>query len=502
MGKKSLGIDISDGQITGVVLEQQGKSFSLLASLGLLLPEDGDVGAYARHLCEQLNWKEGVCACGLPLSMLSVRNLALPFRESKKIAQALPFELEEQLLSPVDSMVVDFNLCETTDSNSLIVAFAAEKKILSQLLDELQPIADPEIITPAIVPLAAQVVRQNHDKKNILLLHADLHSCSLVLIQDDTPLFYRRLSYSEQMITPPPVLLENGQVVIADREGIEQSLQLLCDSIERSLDFFWLASHVKYQPDSVVLTGPLAAMESLTEIVAAALHLPTETMDVLSANKISCSDEIRAQWQKQRFDRALSLALLGLGKKVDVNFRKDVFAKKRDFFSVRKQMVGAVAAVVIVLGGVLGYLWNDYRALLRRDQAIRAEMVTIFKQTFPNVTKVHEPYLEMQAALKTVQGPDSPAPLLASDKRILGLLADISARIPSSVVLQVSRLAVDRESVLLKGTTNTFNAVDTIKNGLAASPRYKTVQIVSATADKSKKSGMIRFEMQLQLEGV
>jgi general secretion pathway protein L len=502
MGKKSLGIDISDGQITGVVLEQQGKSLSLLASLGLLLPEDGDVGAYARQLCEQLNWEEGVCVCGLPLSMLSVRNLGLPFRESKKIAQALPFELEEQLLNPVDAMVVDYNLCETTDSNSLIVTFAAEKKIVSHLLDELQGVADPEIITPAIVPLAAQVVRQNHDKKNILLLHADLYSCTLVLIRGDTPLCYRRLSYSEQMLTHPPLLLENGQVMVADRKVIEQSFHLFCDSIKRSLDLFWLASHVKCQPDRVVLTGPLAAMDNLTEIVAAKLHLPAETMDILSVNRISCSDEIRAQWQRQRFDRGLSLALMGLGKKAEVNFRKDIFAKKRDFLSTRKQLISAVAAVVIVLGSVLGYLWNDYRVLLRRDQAIRAEMVTIFKQTFPNVTTVHEPYLEMQAALKTVQGPDSPAPLLASDKRILGLLADISARIPPRVVLQVSRLAVNRESVLLKGTTNTFNAVNIIKNELSASPLYKTVQIVSATADNSKKSGMIRFEMQLQLEGV
>ena len=237
-------------------------------------------------------------------------------------------------------------------------------------------------------------------------------------------------------------------------------------------------------------------------IVASALQLPVEMVDLLSANKIDCSEEIRTRWQSQHFDQALSLALLGFGKKAEINFRKDAFAKKRVIFSTRKQLVGVMAAVVVLAGCFLGYMWNDYRLMQNRDKAIREEMNAIYKQTFPKVTKVHEPYTEMKAALKNVQGPESPAPLFGPDKRVLGLLADISARIPETVALQVSRLSIDRESILFKGTTNTFNSVDAIKNSLSVSSRYKAVQIVSATADKAKSSGIIRFEIQLQLEGI
>jgi general secretion pathway protein L len=130
------------------------------------------------------------------------------------------------------------------------------------------------------------------------------------------------------------------------------------------------------------------------------------------------------------------------------------------------------------------------------------EMAAIFKKTFPGVTKVSEPFTEMQARVKSAQGPASPAPLLYGNKRVLGLLADISARIPATVTLRVSRLSIDRESVSLKGTTDTFNSVETIKSSLAASSKFKSVQIVSATADKEKKNGAIRFEVQLQLEGI
>ncbi len=502
MGKKSLGIDISDDQITGVALEQQGKSLAVIACLRLSLQEGADIAQQTRQLCEQLDWREGACICGLPLSLLSVRNLSLPFRDVKKIAQTLPFELEEQLIAPVDTLVADFFLSQTTDSGSLVVAFAAEKALLGSLLAGLQGRVDPDIITPAVVPLAMQVVRHNRDNKNLLLLHADLYSITMVLICGNRPIFFRRLSYPEQMILHPPFSHENGQVLVADRVAVEQCIQLICAAITRSLDYFRLESNIESRPEGIVLSGPLAEVEEMAGIIAIALHLPVETVDLLISNKIDCSEEVRAQWQSQRFDRAVSLALLGFGKKADINFRKEVFSKKRAFFSSRKQLAGGAFAAMVVVGCLLGYMWNDYRLLRNRDTIIRDEMTAIFKQTFPKVLKVHEPYAEMQAALKNVQGPASPAPLFAPEKRVLGLLADISARIPETVNLRVSRLAIEREAILIKGTTDTFNSVDTIKNSLSASARYKAVQIVSATADKAKKDSMIRFEIQLQLEGI
>jgi general secretion pathway protein L len=295
--------------------------------------------------------------------------------------------------------------------------------------------------------------------------------------------------------------LERGQVVVVDIEAIEQCIQHFCGSIERSLDYFHLERETEIRPERVVLTGPLAELEGISEMITSALHLPVEKLDLLTAHKIVCPEDVCASWPSHCFDQAVSLALLGLGKKPGLNFRKEVFVKKKALFSSRKQLVGAVAAVAVLAMCSLGYLWNDYRLLQNRDKVLRAELTALFKQTFPKVTKVHDPYVEMKAALKTVQGPEAPTELFASGKRVLGLLADISARIPETVALQVSRLAIEREVVFIKGTTDTFNSVETIKNSLSASSRYKGVQIVSATADKEKKNGSIRFEIQLQLGG-
>ena len=85
---------------------------------------------------------------------------------------------------------------------------------------------------------------------------------------------------------------------------------------------------------------------------------------------------------------------------------------------------------------------------------------------------------------------------------MIPLLADISRRMPASLAFKVGRLSIDRDGVAMKGTTDTYNGVEMIKAALAASPQFKSVRIVTATADKGKKDGAIRFEVQMQLEGL
>jgi general secretion pathway protein L len=296
MGKRSLGIDISDGQVTGVALEQQGKLLAVTACLSLPLSEAADVAPQIIQLCQQFAWREDPCVCGLPLSLLSVRNLALPFSDVKQIAQALPFELEEQLIVPVESLVVDFMVSATANAGSRIIAFAVEKFFLQNLLEGLAGVVDPEIITPAVTPLAAQVVRQHRDVGNVLMLHADLHSMTMVLAHGERPLFYRRLSYPDQMILHPPFLYDNDQLVVVDMAAAKHCIRLICASIERSLDYYRLESEAESRPERVVLTGPLAGMDAMAGIIASTLQLPVDLVDLLAANAIDCPEAIRTEW--------------------------------------------------------------------------------------------------------------------------------------------------------------------------------------------------------------
>lgn len=504
MTKHALGIDIGEGRITAVELKRQGKGLALTACHRLPLAAEADIAEALRQLFALLGRPAETCICGLPLSQVSVRNLTLPFKDAKSIAQTLPFELEEQLITPVDSLITDFSQVETTDTGSRIIAFAVEKALLGRVLEGMQGQADPDPVMPSAVALAARVAGNNRHKRPLLLLNLEAQSLTMVLLAGKTPVLYRRLPYPELLVLPDPAATE--QPVAGEADGtIVEGIGQLCEAIERSVDFFRLENGAPFQPEALAPAGLAARWPALAERIGVRLGLAVEPIDLLAAAGVECADEaVQQAWRDHPCEGALALALQGLGKKGAINFRKAEFTRKLSLYAARKQVAAAVAAAALVAACLLGYLWFDYRQLYSRDRALKDEMVTIYKQTFPAVTRVVEPMAEMQAAMKGMQGPGAPIPLAVTDQRVLNLLADISARIPATVSVQVGRLSIDHEMMLMKGTTDTFNAVETIKSSLAGSSRFSEVKIVSATADKGKgkNGGSIRFELQLQLRGV
>ena len=58
-------------------------------------------------------------------------------------------------------------------------------------------------------------------------------------------------------------------------------------------------------------------------------------------------------------------------------------------------------------------------------------------------------------------------------------------------------MVVDQEGIQMRGRTDTFNTVDSIKKGLESSEKYKDVVIASANLDQSGKG--VRFEIKMDL---
>ena len=85
---------------------------------------------------------------------------------------------------------------------------------------------------------------------------------------------------------------------------------------------------------------------------------------------------------------------------------------------------------------------------------------------------------------------------MGSDEKVLDLLKDISERVSSDLDVHVTRMVVDPETVRISGETDTFNTVDTLKNGLEASDYYREVTISAANLDRSGKK--VLFELKLQ----
>jgi general secretion pathway protein L len=58
-------------------------------------------------------------------------------------------------------------------------------------------------------------------------------------------------------------------------------------------------------------------------------------------------------------------------------------------------------------------------------------------------------------------------------------------------------MVIDQDGVQVRGTTDTFNTVDSVKKGLESSDIYRDVVIASANLDQSGKG--VRFEIKMEL---
>ncbi len=496
--KQILGLDLSDGLLTAVVLTIHSREQQIQGCCSLPCGGLDEVPTVLEQLLEEVNWDNGEVALGLSLAECSIRNLSLPFREKKKIAQTLPLELEDQLMQPVAEYLVDHQVAVTTDWGSELLCFCISRARLQEMFKVFKTNGlEPFVATPAMYCLGRRFCPEN-GAADILLMYADFHSVALALFHKGNMIFLRRIANPEEMVVQSPFLLQGTDVRITDQEEARRCVSHICRSVLLAKDIFCVDNGIKLKLDRVILTGPMSMARGFYEMVRREFNLEVVIGNLRMVENLPLDEAIHDQWLSACHDRALAVALESVAGRARINFCQDEFALGRQRYRRRQQIALAVAGLVLLLTGMLGYLAYDYHRLKKQGAQLTGQMHRIFRETFPKATRVVDPLAQMQARLKALQAPQA-LPVYAGEKRVLGILADISRRIPASVSLHVTRLVIDPESVQIKGTTNAFNNVEIIKSRLAASDRYEEVKILSASADKDK--GMIRFEIKLQLGG-
>ncbi len=495
MAKRALGIHIGHDAIDGVVIEEQGKKTVVLSCASVPCFQYGELGEPLDQLLETLDWQDGSCICGIGLARISTRNIRLPFTDKKQIFQTLPHELDDQLIQSIDEVVTDFDIIDTQGDTSHLHTFAVDKVLLSDLLQELQQKGiDPDAILPSVKSIN-EILTNTFPQQNILVLQADFFSVTMSFIYNGQCWFTGRMPYPEKWIVDAP-LFEQARAATAEASVDMVSLyQEIGAAIRKNLDFLRIGGFPVDKIDRILGFGILADLPVMCREIEQLLDQMVEPVRL--STLLQCDvPESCADVSPARYETALSLAWASKEKKSKINFRKQEFAKKTTLFSSKKQTIWATGLLVLLSTVFLGYYWLDYNSLTFKKKQLHTRMVQLYQEQFPSVTRIQDPYLQMQVALRDQGTTETIAPLFSGQKRVLDFLADISSRIPQKLPLQVSRMVVDQQTIRMRGITDTFNNVDEIKEALSLSTLYARVNIISATADA--KTNKIRFEIQLE----
>jgi general secretion pathway protein L len=485
-----LGIDINNSSVSGVLV-RCGLQKDLIVSCASV-PVSGDGGAAdaVDKLIEKMKIADVVCVTGVPADQVSFRNLVMPFEDKKSIRQTLIFELETMLPYGVDEITADFIVARPATGKTDVLAASVERSWIAERLAFLQQRGlDPELIDVRNVPIVTWLLKQKEVPADGLFLEIRRKKCTMILFSERRIVLVRSLYLNR----------DDNKAESSEPDTLNESvLGSLCNGIEKTLVALRHESGLQCAPQKVFITGPSTDDPAVAQSLSRFLGMEAETVDLCRGGRVLKEEGVAGQWNPALMNNALALALRD-NKQPGFNFRRDGFAVKKQFARFKKEIVTGVVYGVILLVLLAVDAAVDYSHLDKRMNDLDNRIKEIFSQTFPDVKRVVNPVQQMRIKINEMKKGSSVMPAIASNQKVLDLMEDISRRIPETLELQVSRMVIDQEMVLLKGKTDTFNTVDSIKKELEASSYYSEVTIASANLDRSGEG--VQFELKLSRAG-
>lgn len=488
---KIVGLDICDDFVSAVQVKGGLQGYQVTGCATVSVSAEGSLSAALAKLFKQVDCTAVVCHGALPVSRFMFRNLTMPFRDNRKIRQTLAYELETTMPQSIEGLLVDFVVVNRGAAESDILAAAIDHGRIGEYLSILKPHSiDPEALDIRNVPLVVRLLQQPEMVADGVFLNLGHRHVTLVLFQDRRIVLIRRMNSAGEFS-------DEGATDSADDAGRQAYITSLCENVNQTINGF-MAGNKRYpRPGHLFVAGPGSRRDDTVKLAGQLLEMKTEVVDLSRDPKITLDPGIAGRWDPALYDNALALAVRD-SKQPGFNFRRDEFEVSRQFARFKKEIRTAAVFLVIIFGLLATDAWVDYSALKKRTQILDSQINDVFSQTFPEVKRIVDPVKQMSVKIGEMRKSAVSLPGFGSGSKVIDILNDISVRIPEEVEVHVTRMVVDREAVQMKGTTDTFNSVDSIKKGLESSDLFREVVISSANLDKAG-SGVL-FEIKLLME--
>jgi len=483
MSRKVLGIDIRRESVSAVLVKTSLRENLIDAHAHIPLPEaeegENSFKAALNMLRNEIDPSGCECVVSISADHFSFRILQVPFKDAKKIRMVLPFELEPTVPYPIDDLEIDYIDLESAgpDDHSEIIAVAVPRTELIPYIKSLAELKiDPEMVTVGGLPSAMCLASQADPGEDRMVLEIGNASSSLFIVSGG------RLQLIRSFMTP---------AAADNRAGI------LGAFVQRTLAAYDELSQTEFNPLDIVVTGAGLNGAGLDNDVAKVLNIPINRLNFADRLNIEMDSENTKPWNAPLMDNALALALMAIEGIKGLNFHKDQFAAKKLFIKHKKKWIktGILAAAVLVLFFVSAVM--ESYTLNRRLDRLDQQITGVYKATFPEAKRIVDPHREMQVnvqeAKKSVVSQSTVGPHIRS----IDILNSISQRIPDSIKVDVTRMVISPETVIISGTTDDFESPNDIKSKLEQVEFFKKVTISSTNLDRSGNE--VRFVLKVEL---
>jgi general secretion pathway protein L len=482
MSKKVLGIDIRKESVSAVLVKTSLRENRIDAHAHIPLPETAEDENIFRtalnDLCREIDPSGCDCVVSISADHFSYRILQVPFKDARKIRMVLPFELEPTVPYPIEDLVIDFIELQSAgqSDHSEIIAVAVPKTELSPYIESLAEFKiDPEMVTVGGLPSAMCLASRADPGEDRLVLEIGNISSSLFIVSEGRLQLIRSF--------PTPVAAENRA-------------EMLGAFVQRTLAAYDELCQTEFQPPDILVTGSGLNGAGLDSEVSKVLDIPVNRLNFADHLNIQIDSENTKPWNPALMDNALALALMTIEGIKGLNFHKGQFAAKKLFVKHKKNWIktGILATAVVAL--IFSSAIMENYTLNRKLDLIDQQITDVFKATFPQVKRIVDPHREMQVNLQEAKKSAVTQSTAGPHIRSIDILNSISQSIPDSVKVDVTRMVISPETVIISGTTDDFESPNDIKGKLEQVEFFKKVTISSTNLDRS--GNQVRFVLKVE----
>lgn len=483
MSRKILGLDIRKDAVSAMLLQSKIKGVTIEAHAFSPLSETNGikngVSDCIDSLMKQADISGATCIAAYPSEKIFYRNVRIPFKAQKKIRQILPYELEPTLPLPVEELVIDFFIPGLNNQNNhtdLLAAAAeiSEMKAFMETLAEFKLV--PTLLTAGGYAAALHVAGTKDIPDVCLFIDVGLKNCALFVIISGRICYARSFS-----------LHTGGSALAAD----------LCNYVMQTLAAVRELLQMEITAGGILVTGGGVEDKSILSDMAQKLKIPVTGLDLIKRSDVTVKNIAGHDWNPLQMDNALALALNELDGLPVLNFRKGPFAPKKHWVEHKKYFIrtGILAGVILLFAFMDIVIDNHF--MERKVDRLNAQIMHIFKTTFPNIQRIVDPLQQMRVEIENIKKQAITPESSQKSVRNIDILNDISMLIPDEVDVELNRIVMGPGSVQISGHTDTFNSVNNFQRKLQSGKLFKTVTINSANIDKSENR--VNFNLNLQL---
>lgn len=519
MSKKILCIACSPTRLVLCQHSVQLRGSSLLCHHSRLLNNIHDPQMLAREIASFIDSNElhsEEYRISLPSSFAMFRNWTFPFSSRKQIAQALEFELEQEIPLPLENCVTA-TLFGTKDSEGRdVVSATLPGNVLKTFLEELQHHG----INPQVVTLDAFSLNAVAEKLEIntptLLLHIDAEQVLLLYLKE-------RAAYA---IAHIPHGINKVKV------ALQQQLQTTEDNIERKLFFTDLTADYavssedsEFQKelilglqkiskqvllcenttnariDAILLSGDIAKVQGVEKFFSNELATPTTVLHKHPKAELLSKIEDKNDFIESLPAIGLAIDSTSLRHQQHINFRKKEFSyrKAKDPLIDTVKYCTALACVLLIAWSAA--LFAQGYSDARKAEKLNTELSKTLRKTLPDLkgsfgTIQYTSILKSRLAQLQGKTTSQSSP---SSVDTLDILLALHKNTPKQLDVVMEKIRISEKAVDLSGTANSYNTLEKLRSHLSKDSLFKTVTIRGAANQKNKKR--IRFELEVEKAG-